>query len=158
MQLNSATNIQIKESIFVTSRATGTTTNGLSIDTRGFQEALVILSAGTVAASSTLDVKIQDSSDDTNWNDVTSATFVQVVPANDEAVFVGRIKFNTYTAGTPGKVARYIRPVGVTGGSGASVYGVSIILLNSGQATAYDAVVANVGGTATARTLSFNFD
>ena len=159
MQHNSATFMQVKESIFTTSRATGTTTNGLEVDTRGFQEALVILTASTVAATSTLDVKMQDSADgSTGWADVASATFVQVTPSNDEAIFVGRVKLNSYTAGTPGKFRAWLRPVGVTAGTGASVYGVTVILLNYGQAASFDAVVANVAGTATARTLSFNFD
>lgn len=159
MQHNSATFAQVKECISNISRATGTTTNGLEVDTRGFQEALVILTAGTVAATSTLDVKMQDSPDGTTgWADVTSATFVQVTPSNDEAIFVGRIKLNSYTAGTPGKFRPWIRPVGVAGGSGASIYGVTVLLLNYAQATSYDAVLANVGGTATARSLSFNFD
>ena len=159
MQHNSATFLQVKESILTTSRATGSTTNGLEVDTRGFQEALVILTASTVAASSTLDVKMQDSADGSSgWTDVASATFVQVTPSNDEAIFVGRIKLNSYTLGTPGKFRSWLRPVGVTAGTGASVYGVTVILLGYAQAASYDPIVANVAGTATARALSFNFD
>ena len=159
MQHNSATSVQVKEVIQTLSRATGTTTNSLEIDTRGFQEALIILNAGTVAATSTLDVKVQDTSTTgLGYADMTSTAFVQVTPSNDEQIFVGRIKFNSYTNGTADKAERFLRVVGVTGGSGASVYGVTVILLNYAHGTAFDAISAAVGGTATAASLAFNID
>ena len=73
-----------------------------SIRTRSHSYGLVILNAGTVGAGpSTVDVKVQESSDDgvaDAWADVTGAAFTQVVAANDNTVYMGHLNMNSREA------------------------------------------------------------
>jgi len=46
---------------------------------------LASLTSGTYVATSTNDVKLQDSPDDSEWNDVVGGAFTQVTTANDQA-------------------------------------------------------------------------
>jgi len=109
----------VKHSIFP--RSSSATVTGVSIDTAGFNECLVVLSSGTTAATGTLDVTIEGSKDDTAWAAIAGAAFVQVTPSNDEAVYVAKLNLGTNDAN------RYLRAVG-TAATAASVYGVSFIL------------------------------
>lgn len=98
------------------------TVNGTGIDTRGYDEALIILNAGTATATGTADVKLQESSDDDvadTYADITGAAFTQVTAANDETVYVGRIRVKNFE--------RYIRVVSVVGTDTVEL-GVSVIL------------------------------
>jgi hypothetical protein len=99
------------------------TVNGVGIDTAGFNEACVVLSVGAVAATGTLNVKIQDSADNSSWADVTSAAFVAVTDSGDNQVQIGMLKLDGNT------VRRYIRVVGVVA-TAAADYGASVLLLN----------------------------
>lgn len=81
------------------------TVNGDGIDTLGFQHAMVVVNSGLNGSSGTADIKVQESSDDSTYTDITGAAFTQIVEANDNAVYVGGILLN------PRK--RYIRVVGV---------------------------------------------
>ena len=65
-------------------RGAGTYTSA-SVNTAG-KRCLVNLDAGTLLATSTLDVHIEESDDDLAFTDWTGGTFTQVTPANDEAV------------------------------------------------------------------------
>lgn len=97
-----------------------TTTNGSGIDTLGYHQALVVVSAGDITTS--LDVKIQESSDDGSsdaYADVTDAAFTQILAAADNVVAVGRINLT----GTE----RYIRVVGTSVGATCD-YGVAVLL------------------------------
>lgn len=76
--------------------------NGASVDTKGFSEALVILATG-VAGAGTLDVKIQDSADNSDWADVTGAAFAQLTGSDDNVVKIARLKLDGNL------VRRYIR-------------------------------------------------
>lgn len=76
--------------------------NGASVDTQGFNEALVILATGLCGAG-TLDVKIQDSADNSSFADVAGAAFAQIVNANDSVVRIARLKLDGNL------VRRYIR-------------------------------------------------
>lgn len=99
-------------------------TNGASIDTAGYDEACVVASAGAIGASATLDVKIQDSADNSSWADVTGAVFTQWGGSDDNTAKIGMLKLNGNT------VRRYIRCVGTVAGTGAADYGVSVLLVN----------------------------
>jgi hypothetical protein len=96
-------------------------TNGSGVDTQGFKEALVVFHAGTAAASAEADVHVEESSDDSTYVNITGAVFTQVTTANDNTIYVGRIKLE--------KRLRYLRAVNVGDGTNAVVLGVSIILL-----------------------------
>uniref|UniRef100_A0A6M3JW91 Putative head-tail connector n=1 Tax=viral metagenome TaxID=1070528 RepID=A0A6M3JW91_9ZZZZ len=58
---------------------------GTGIDVLGY-DAIVILNSGTNGASGTVDVKIQESDDDSTYTDWTGGTFTQVTEANDNAI------------------------------------------------------------------------
>lgn len=53
--------------------------NGTGVDTQGYSDAMVVLEVGTVSGTTpTLNVKIQESDDNSSFSDVTGATFTQV--------------------------------------------------------------------------------
>jgi hypothetical protein len=101
----------------------GAAVNGAAVDTQNYGEAIFILNVGTVLASGTLDVKIQESVDSgfTSPTDVASAVFTQVTPANDVASYVGKVQ-------TIGR-QQYLRTVH-TAAVAASTSGSDCILAN----------------------------
>jgi hypothetical protein len=70
---------------------TAGTVNGTGIDTRGFEEALIVLAVGTVPSNGTVNAKIQESSDNTTFADITDVAFTEVDADNDALSYVGRI-------------------------------------------------------------------
>jgi hypothetical protein len=63
-----------------------------AIDTLNYSGALVIVNAGLAATSAELDVTVREGSArtvSTTHTHVTGASFTQIVPANDNAVYVG---------------------------------------------------------------------
>ncbi len=110
--------------------STGTAISA-EIDTAGFAEAVIIFDAGTVGTSGTVDVTVTDS--DTSggtFTAVTGAAFTQVISTNDEAVYVGRIRLNSATAGTPDKCNRFIKVQAVVG-TAACDLGVTVLFLGA---------------------------
>ena len=98
--------------------------NGTGFDLQGSNdaegEAIVILDseAGT-GTSPTLDVKLQESANNSDWSDISGATFTQVT---DAAAAFEKISINT------NDVRRYVRAVGTLGGtSPVFVYGVTLV-------------------------------
>lgn len=85
------------------------TINGADIDTRNFDTMLVNLDIGTILATGTLDVKLQESSvgGGSGYTDIVGAVFPQRLSTTDEAVIVARIKCKNFK--------RFIRAVGVVG-------------------------------------------
>lgn len=76
--------------------ATGTET-GVPVDTKNFDEALIILDAGVATATGTLDVTVEEG--DTTGGSFTAiagALFEQIVAANDERILVGRIRVKNF--------------------------------------------------------------
>ena len=88
---------------------------GSSADVLGYT-ALVILDAGLNGAGGTVDVKLQDSDDNSTWADVASGAFTQVTEANDNAIYE-----KLYTG-----VKQYLRVVCTVAGAACS-FGVSIL-------------------------------
>lgn len=88
---------------------------GASVEVLGYS-VLVNLDAGTCGASGTVDVKLQDSDDETTWTDVTDGAFTQVTEANDNAIHE-----KAYTG-----TRRYLRVV-ATIATAACEFAVSII-------------------------------
>jgi len=58
---------------------------GESVEVSGY-DVLVNLISGTNGSGGTVDVKLQESNDDSNWSDVTDGAFTQVTESNDNAV------------------------------------------------------------------------
>lgn len=98
------------------------TTNGTGVDTLGYTSAMVVLEVGAVSGTSpTLDVKVQESADNSTFTDVTGATFTQVTAANNSQVL------RVDGLGTARK--RYLRAVATIGGTSPSFTLAAEILL-----------------------------
>ncbi len=108
-------------------------TNGASLDTKGMEQCTVIVQVGVVIATGTLDVKIQDSPDDSAWADLPGAVFTQITDTGDGSVVMGKIKCNQIST----RVERYLRVVG-TVGTAVAEYGA--ILLGSNLSGEYPLV------------------
>ena len=112
------------------SQAMTSTTNGTGVDTLGFGNAMVLLEVGAVTGTSpTMDVKLQDSPDNSTFTDISGATLTQVTAAN---------KSQTLSVNLDGK-ARYIRAVATIAGTSPSFTAGCEILLGKGE----DYAVAN---------------
>lgn len=100
------------------------TVNGAGINVQGVDEALIHLILGTLAASATIDVKVQDSDDNSTFTDITGAVFAQKTQAAGDGgkEFVGRINL-------AGQVKKFIRVVSVVAvAAAANSVGVTLIL------------------------------
>src|SRR4051812_876213 len=61
--------------------------NGTGVDTQGYTDAVVVLEVGTVSGTTpTLNVKVQESDDNSTFSDVTGATFTQVTATGSSQV------------------------------------------------------------------------
>jgi hypothetical protein len=90
------------------------TKNSPGLDCKNVEQVAVIGFSGTLAASDTIDIKVQESDDDAAtdpYADVTGAVFTQLVDANDEATVYGKIRTNV--AGRK----RWLRLVVAAGGA-----------------------------------------
>jgi hypothetical protein len=95
---------------------------GTGVEVSGY-DVLVNMVSGTNGAGGTVDVKLQESEDNSNWSDVASGAFTQVTTANDNAV-----QEKAYTGSN-----RYIRAVATVAGNTCD-FGVDVIK-KSGPAT-----------------------
>lgn len=130
MQMDFRSNHKVVQALKADNYATGTSTSA-EIDVGGFAEAIVIFDAGTVGTSGTVDVIVRDcATSGGTYADLTGAAFTQVVAANDEAVYIGRIRLDSATAGTTDKCERYIKIQAVVG-TAACDFGVTVLLLNA---------------------------
>ncbi len=80
---------------------------GSGVDTRGYREALVILTIGTISPAGALDVKIQDSADNITFDDVEGAVFETKTDLDSGTVDSARLRLDGTT------VRRYIKAVSV---------------------------------------------
>ena len=100
--------------------------NGTGFDLEGSNgaegEAIIILASDAASAGSspTLDVKLQESSDDSTYTDISGATFTQVT---DAAQALEKISINT------NDVERYLRAVGTIGGTSSPAFTYSVALV-----------------------------
>lgn len=84
--------------VVAVSGASAGTKNSAGLDCGGMEQATVILTTGTIEATGTLDVTIQDSDDDgatDAYANVAGAVFSQKVDADDDMIYLGKIKCNT---------------------------------------------------------------
>jgi len=99
--------------------------NGTGFDLEGSNgaegEAIVILASDAASAGSspTLDVKLQESANNSDWSDISGATFTQVT---DAAQALEKISINT------NDVKRYLRAVGTIGGTSSPAFTYSVAL------------------------------
>ena len=116
-----ADNIDQTQSIAPGSHATTTGYGllGAAVDVLGYT-ALISLASGTNGATGTVDIKIQESDDNSTWTDWTGGAFTQVTTANDNVTYE-----KAYTG-----VKQYIRVVGKVL-LAACEFGVSIIRLTA---------------------------
>lgn len=102
----------IKSAATLRPQAITANTNGNGIDTLGYNSAAISLEVGAVSGTSpTLDVKIQDSADNSTFADLSpSVAFTQVTAANNSQIL--RLE-GLNAAGR----RRYIRVVATVGGT-----------------------------------------
>ena len=99
--------------------------NGTGFDLEGSNgaegEAIIILSSDAASAGTdpTLDVKLQESSDDSTYTDISGATFTQVTNAASSQ----KISINT------NDVKRYLRAVGTIGGTSSPAFTYAVELI-----------------------------
>ena len=101
--------------------------NGTGFDTQGSNdvegEAIFILASDAASAGSspTLDVKLQESDDNSSFSDISGATFTQVT----DAASTQKISINTNDYG------RYIRAVGTIGGTSSPAFTYAVVMVYS---------------------------
>ena len=145
MQMDFRSHHKVVQALKADNYSTGTATSS-EIDTAGFAEAVIIFDAGTVGASGTVDVTVQDSdTSGSGYGALTGAAFTQVISTNDDTVYVGRIRLNSATAGTTDKCNRYIKVQAVVG-TAACDLGVTVLLLGA------------VNSSVTLNTMAFSID
>lgn len=99
--------------------------NGTGFDLEGSNgaegEAIIILSSDAASAGTdpTLDVKLQESSDNSTFTDISGATFTQVTDAASSQ----KISINT------NDVKRYLRAVGTIGGTSSPAFTYAVELI-----------------------------
>jgi|TARA_R100001163_G_scaffold45445_1_gene34174 hypothetical protein len=99
--------------------------NGTGFDLEGSNgaegEAIIILSSDAASAGSspTLDVKLQESADNSSFSDISGATFTQVTDAASSQ----KISINT------NDVKRYLRAVGTIGGTSSPAFTYAVELI-----------------------------
>lgn len=118
-------NIKLTTEIAANSYAAGVT-NGTSVDLSGFSNVSFFVSAGSVGAAGTLDVKSQYSDDDVNWTDDTVSNAAGESVGNDvslpQITAAGEARLHI-----PNPVHKYYRLV-ATVGTNAVVFGVTTAL------------------------------
>lgn len=96
--------------------------NGESVDTRGFDSAMVAIAVGAIAASGNMTPKLQSSDNNSTWADVTADDLEGSFPASLEATSVVKVGYRG--------PARYLRAV-MTLNSGTSVATSAMIVLGN---------------------------
>ena len=113
----------IKVSFSLRPQAITANTNGGGVDTQGYNSAAISLETGAVSGTTpTLDVKIQDSAENSVFADISpSKAFVQVTAANNSQIL--RLE------GLNANVRRYIRAVATVGGTTPNFTSSCVVLL-----------------------------
>ncbi|TXH55825.1 MAG: hypothetical protein E6Q97_07990 [Desulfurellales bacterium] len=115
--------LQLVNLFLFTPAARTATANGTGVDLQGYtnpggRQMKAILTNGTTSGTSpTLDVKLQDSDDNSTFADITGATFAQKTAAGNE-----EIQFRTNK--------RYVRAVATIGGTSPSFTFAVLLLVN----------------------------
>lgn len=125
MKYASSEFIKVCEAINPDAYAAGTT-NGEIIDTKGFDEALIVCNCGDMEASATLAITVLEDTDSAMGSAVAieDAAMALVDATDDNTVLVGRINLRDEAR------KRYIRVKGV-GATDATDYGCVVILMGA---------------------------
>lgn len=91
MKYSAHEHLKIAHSLAPKSQAGAAIHYGTGILTKGFREALCVMSIGTVATGGTYAGKVQESDDDVTYTDVTGAAFTGVTDAAPGVTYVGRL-------------------------------------------------------------------
>jgi len=111
--------VKAEKHILPASRTVGTV-DGTGIDTNGYDAICFAVDFGVIAASTTLDVKIQEGETSTPTTDISGAAIVQLAAGTGG----GKALIDVLLGGLKTR-KRYLRADSVVGGSGAAVYGVT---------------------------------
>ena len=114
-----AENVLFKRTVDPASRSAGAV-NGEGFDSKGYDGVCAIVDVGAIAGSTTLDVKLQDSDDNTTFADITGASITQLAAQSTEQPTID------VRLGGPANKARYIRAVLTVGGASTAVAGVTL--------------------------------
>ena len=101
----------VKTSHQFTVAITAATTNATGVDCLGYETAKAIFYAAPTGTGTTADCKVQESSDNSTFADVTSASFTQVTTAGGAKLYVGDLILS--------KRSRYLR-LSFTGAGGSA--------------------------------------
>lgn len=112
-------NLDVQQTITPASHAIAAaySLEGAAIDLSAAGEVMIELAAGACGAGGTVDVKVQDSEDNVDWDDVPGLAFTQVTAANDNA--------NQQLAYENNRT--YVRAVATVAGN-ACVFGVNVVM------------------------------
>ncbi|MFZ4483747.1 MAG: hypothetical protein ACOYOL_07190 [Chthoniobacterales bacterium] len=124
--------------------------NSGAIDLQGFSQVSILVALGTMAASSTVDAKLQHSSDNSNWSDILSSAVTQAVATDDD-------KCVGFSLNEP--TLRYVRVAFTRGDGGNSIINAVFAIkkarsapytqaVTAGQFIAQPETLAGVAGTA----------
>lgn len=91
---------------------TQASTNGASVDCQGYEDAKAIFYANPSGAGTTIDCKLQESSDNAAWTDVPTASFTQATTAGGAKLLLMDVKLS--------KRNRYLRLVVTCAGGAAA--------------------------------------
>jgi hypothetical protein len=119
-----ASNIGVFESIRPAVNSAATVT-GQTVDLRGFDAAAAVVTVGAIASSGNVTVKLQDSDNGTDWDDVVAPNLIGAFPAvllTNTALRVG------YVGGR-----RYLRAFGTLNSGTSVAYSVAIVTGNATQ-------------------------
>jgi hypothetical protein len=104
-----------------------TTQTGAGVDTFGYNSAALVLEVGTVSGTTpTLDVKVQDSADNSSFADVSGLTLTQITASNNSQI----LQIDGLNSSYNGVARRrYLRVVGTIGGTTPSFdFGAELLL------------------------------
>jgi hypothetical protein len=113
--------LKVVNHIVPASRSAGTT-NGTGIDTSGHDEVAFVVPIGAIGdtgSDTTLNVKIQESDNDSDWSDISGAAITEIANTDDNAIPAINVRL-----GGRANIKKYVRAVAVVAGSDSLVYGV----------------------------------
>lgn len=119
-----ASNIGVFESIRPAVNSAATVT-GQTVDLRGFDAAAAVVAVGAVAGSGNVTVKLQDSDNGSDWDDVVAPNLVGAFPA---VLLVNSILRVGYIGGR-----RYLRAFGTLNSGTSVAYSVAVVTGNATQ-------------------------
>jgi hypothetical protein len=126
MQRNPQDYFEISPSIAVAGKATGE--NGATVDALGYEYAtLVIVCGGLAALAAGSLIKVQESTDDSAWSDVSGATYTLDVTDDDNTWIKAQIRMKLRS--------RYLRAVLTYAGSGTLTLGAGFVLSDNARET-----------------------